>query len=194
VDGVEPHTGAAQPECGRARMRASPNAGKPAKRAIDESPWRKPWGQSVKVVKPAKRAKERGPRRSLSVRSAEGRHRLPSAAKRNLFGTEKSPARAWICRPLRGLTERSQPIPTACAMGFTLPPASRAAPCAATPLGEEPSFLSGTGHQAQARNTRPHDQAVPVSPWRVGCDHVSPLERAAMLIQVRREEQLWSCG
>ena len=39
---------------------ASPNAGEPAKRAIDESPWRKPWGAkgTVKVVKPAKRAKE----------------------------------------------------------------------------------------------------------------------------------------
>ena len=102
-------------------------------------------GQSVKVVKPAKRAKERGPRRSLSVRSAEGRHRLPSAAKRNLFGTEKSPARAWIFRPgWPGLTERSQPIPTACAVGFTLPPASRARALRRYTFGRGTWFINRT--------------------------------------------------
>ena len=82
--------------------------------------------QAVKRMKPAKRAKESGPGRWVSVGSAEGRHRVRSVPRTTLLATEKSPLRTWTFRPLRGLTERSQPIPTAYAMGFTLPPASRA--------------------------------------------------------------------
>jgi len=54
-------------EAGERRKRTVPPCGmgsivsvmKPAKRAKDESPWRKPWGSIVTVMKPAKRAKER---------------------------------------------------------------------------------------------------------------------------------------
>ena len=81
--------------------------------------------QAVKRMKPAKRAKERGPGRWVSVGSAE-RHRVPLVLLTTLLASEKSPLRTWAFRPLRGLAERSQPIPTACAMGFPLPPASRA--------------------------------------------------------------------